>query len=152
MNNKGTIMDSFGVLLILFIAAVVAVLGYYVLSTVNATGVLGPFLVYFKNFFGAFALSLPIGVAVLIVVASILAYYVRAHPAYIIIVILITIFGLPISIAFSAAWNDLAAAPAMAATFTDLAILSIVMSNLPVIWLGSAMLISICAYMGYEKR
>lgn len=152
MNSKGTIMDIYAVLLLLFMFAVVGVLGYYVLDVVNATGVLGSFLVYFKNFFGAFALALPIGVAGLIVVASVLAYYIRAHPAYIIVAILLTIFGLPIAIALSAAWNSFAASPALASTFTDLALLSIVMSNLPVVWLGGASLIMISSYMGYEKR
>ena len=150
--NKGTIMDAYGVLLILFILATVSVICYYVITVAVDSGVLGSYLIYFKNFFGAFALSLTIGVAGLIVVASILAYYVRAHPAYLVIGLLITVFGLPISIALSAGWNAFASSPAMASTFTDLALLSIVMSNLPVVWLGGAALIMISSYMGYEKR
>ena len=149
--NKGTVMDAFGVLLIIFVLAVIGVLCYHVFATVTSSGLLGSFTVHFKNFFGAFSLALPIGVAALIIIASVLAYYVRAHPAYIVIALLITIFGLPISIALSAAWNSFASSPGMASTFTDLIILSLMMSNLPIIWLGAAVLIMISAYMGYQK-
>lgn len=152
MNSKGTIMDAFGLLLILFICAVLAVILYFVTATTADTGILGGYLVNFRNFIGAFALGLPIGVAGLIVVASILAYYVRAHPAYLFLALIIVIFGFPISVALSAVWNDFeAGATAMASTFTDLALLSTLMQNLPWVWLGAASLIMISAYMGYQR-
>jgi hypothetical protein len=111
-------------------------------------------LAAYKNFIGAVALSIPIGVAGLIVIAGVLAYYVRAHPAYLFMAIILVIFAFPVSIALASAWNSMEASATgeMVTALSDLSLLSAMIQNLPWVVVGGGGVVLISAYMGYQKE
>jgi hypothetical protein len=133
----------------LFFAAIVLVVGFYTMTTLQGMAIIPTeVMTAIIDLFKGFDLLIALAFVLFSLVSIMLAYFIPSHPAFFFSYILVAIFAFIITPILSNAYAQIAAIPTTAAAFAAFPLTAWVIGNLPLL---TFILTSILAVVSYGK-